>query len=707
MNQTVDPSQVFPFQLDAFQLEAIKALNEGKNILVCAPTGSGKTAIAEYAMHLAIAKSQRIFYTTPLKALSNQKFFDLSNRFGEEKVGLLTGDVQINRDAEILVLTTEIFRNMLYKSDQEKELFERIGFLVLDECHYMKDPDRGTVWEESIIYCPAQAQIIGLSATVGNPEQLRSWIELVHDETKLISSSKRPVPLRFFFFGREGFKPLITPEGKANPALFKGSDRESKSRNRDIKEAIVRRLPSMYDAIAELHDRKMLPAIYFLFSRKGCELAIRKLSTSNLNLLTENEKQILDKELNDAAEQLPWLHEHPHFYGLQHGLAAHHAGLLPSLKALVERLFQKNLLKVVFATETLAAGINMPARSVIISQISKRADSGHRLLSGSEFLQMAGRAGRRGLDEIGYVLVLETAYEGPFEVSRLALSSPENLHSAFTPSYVMVLNLTARHSWEQCKELVLSSFARFEKLNEIKSLENTYEQLNSGFSRQKKDPKQKDKTQKKLGRIHRDLEKLSQIPWPEFEKAAKVLSQFDYLDKDFKPTEKGLWTGDLRGDNVVFLAQVIANGLLDKLTPQELAGFACSLSSFEVRWENQTQMHSWAITSQIEQTARKIYDLLKQLSYAQSVHEVYTRIPFTPSLIELGFDWSCDYEWRDLVAKYRADEGDLVKALRQGTDLLKQIMLCSGSSSALSKLASQAYDLVYRSPIKDELSFEN
>ena len=201
MNQ-IDISSLFPFELDNFQKQAIEALNQKKSILVCAPTGSGKTAIAEYAIHLALLNKQKIFYTTPLKALSNQKFFDLSLRFGEDKVGLLTGDIQINRTAQIIVLTTEIFRNMLYKagSEEEKTFFEQIGFVVLDECHYMKDPDRGTVWEESIIYCPPHAQIMGLSATVGNPESINAWINQVHGESELILSSQRPVPLRFFFF---------------------------------------------------------------------------------------------------------------------------------------------------------------------------------------------------------------------------------------------------------------------------------------------------------------------------------------------------------------------------------------------------------------------------------------------------------------------------------------------------------------------------
>jgi superfamily II RNA helicase len=701
LSHSIDPASIFPFELDDFQKEATKCLSEGKSILVCAPTGAGKTLIAEYAMHLALAHNKRIFYTTPLKALSNQKFFDLGNQFGQDRVGLLTGDIQINREADILVLTTEIFRNMLYKSDQEKELFERIGFVVLDECHYMKDPDRGTVWEESIIYCPQQAQIIGLSATVGNPEQLRDWIESVHGETALIQSHKRPVPLRFFFFGREGLKPLKTSEGKINPKVLKETA-HSKAKNSRSRAEAAKHLPNMLDTIRELKARDMLPTIYFLFSRRGCETAMQRISNSNLNLLNDKEQRSVDEELGNACAQLPWLKEHPHFYGLKKGAAAHHAGLLPAIKTIVERLFQKNLLKVVFATETLAAGINMPARSVVISQISKRADSGHRLLSGSEFLQMGGRAGRRGMDEIGYVIVLETPFEGAMEVGRLAMTSPEDLHSAFTPSYVMVLNLAARHNWKQCRDLVLQSFARYEKAQEIKTLQNTFKQLQANAAKPKE--WQKNKTMGRLQKIGRELKVLEEIPWPDFERAAEVLMDFAYLDEQHKPTLKGLWAGDLRGDNIVFLAEVISKGILDNLTSYELCGFGCALSSFEVRWENTGHSHSWAITGPIEEGVRQAYDLLKLVAAKQYSCGLETRIPFTPSLIELGFDWASGYDWPDLVDKYRADEGDLVKALRQGTDLLKQIMLCPGSSAKLVDVASAAFNLMFRSPIKDEFN---
>jgi superfamily II RNA helicase len=717
----INLEEIFPFPLDEFQKQAVDCLDQNKSILVCAPTGAGKTAIAEYAIHAAIAENKRIFYTSPLKALSNQKFYNLSERFGQDKVGLLTGDIQSNRDAEILVLTTEIFRNMLYKADQEKGLFDRIGYVVLDECHYMKDANRGTVWEESIIYCPRQAQIIGLSATVGNPEQLCDWMNAIHGETVLIKSEVRPVPLRFFFYGSGGMKPLMNSEGKINLALFKGVNESKKKAQKNKstpKSGGDGLLPSISRVISELKQKQMLPVIYFLFSRRGCETALQRASAQGLMLLSDLERIQVDKELAQACRDLPWLADHSHFKALKQGIASHHAGLLPALKSLVEKLFQKNLIKVVFATETLAAGINMPARSVVISQISKRADEGHRLLSGSEFLQMAGRAGRRGMDEIGYVMVLETPYEGIVEVSRLALSDAEALHSSFNPNYIMILNLTARYPWDKCRELVLQSFAHFEKYQEIKSLTNTVSQLSTSVEKRqgnkdaKKDSpkpgqwKYEQKSHKRLINLNEKLKELEEIPWPDFEKAARVLRDFDYLDENYRPIEKGLWAGDLRGDNILLLAEIITNKVLNNLGSLELCGLACALSSYEIRWKDQQYTQNWAITDKVEGCVRQIYELVKQISKVQEEHEINQNIPFSPSLIQLGFDWASSYNWKDLVDKYQADEGDLVKALKQGADLLKQITVCDGSSTELAARASQAYDLIYRSPIKDELEWD-
>lgn len=456
----------FNFELDDFQKQAIEHIQEGKSVVVCAPTGAGKTCIAQSAIHLALEKGERIFYTTPLKALSNQKFNDFSRAYGEDLVGLLTGDTTINRDAQIVVMTTEVFRNMLYGTTfgDLKDNLQNVKYVVLDEVHYMNDEDRGTVWEESIIYCPTNIQIIALSATVQNSSQLTDWINTVHSKTELVYTDFRPVPLRFFYYDSSKpntILPLLTPEGKLNKKIRP----ESKYKYFNKKEKVKNPTTSV---VQVLHEKNMLPAIYFTFSRKKCDENARK--CLKLELLTKEESQEINRLVDEYIKENPYLENNPQIDLIKSGIASHHAGLLPGWKALVEKLFQKGLIKVVFATETLAAGINMPARTTIISSISKRTDNGHRTLSANEFLQMSGRAGRRGMDEIGYVVVIGTPFQTPDEVAQLVLSDANPLESKFSPRYSMVLNLLQRFSLEEAKELIFKTFGYFSSTDRLTPL---------------------------------------------------------------------------------------------------------------------------------------------------------------------------------------------------------------------------------------------
>ncbi|MFN5857294.1 MAG: DEAD/DEAH box helicase, partial [Pseudanabaenaceae cyanobacterium] len=445
----LDPQQLFPFPLDDFQLAAIETLNEGKSVVVCAPTGSGKTLVAEYAIHAALANHKRVFYTTPLKALSNQKLRDFREQFGADQVGLLTGDISINRDAPILVMTTEIFRNMLYGTPigEVGTSMVDVAVVVLDECHYMNDRQRGTVWEESIIYCPAEVQLLALSATVANGEELTDWIATVHGDTNLIYSDFRPVPLRFFFCNSKGMFPLLEPSGKKINNKLK--PKTNQPRNREERQ---KNCAPLLTVISHLQEREMLPAIYFIFSRRGCDQAASELG--RVSLVTPAEAASLKTQIDAFVAANPELMVSKQLEGLYRGIAAHHAGILPAWKGLIEELFQQGLIKVVFATETLAAGVNMPARTTVISSLSKRTDQGHRLLKASEFLQMSGRAGRRGKDVVGYVVTLESPYEGAKEAAHLATSQPDPLVSQFAPSYGMVMNLLQTHSLEEARQLV-------------------------------------------------------------------------------------------------------------------------------------------------------------------------------------------------------------------------------------------------------------
>ena len=572
----VDPSSVFPFELDQFQNDAIASLNAGRSVVVCAPTGSGKTLVGEYAIYRALARGKRVFYTTPLKALSNQKLRDFRSEFGFDSVGLLTGDASINRDAPILVMTTEIFRNMLYGTPigQVGTSLIDVEAVVLDECHYMNDRQRGTVWEESIIYCPESIQLVALSATVANSDRLTDWLNQVHGPTDLIYSDYRPIPLQFHFGNTKGLFPLLNQtKTQLNPRLVK-----RKKKRGDRSKYIARQeSPTLNYTLEHLRQRDMLPAIYFIFSRRGCDRAVAEVG--DLWLVDGDEAQRLRPQIDEFLTRNPEAGRAGHVAPLYRGIAAHHAGILPAWKGLVEELFQQGLIKVVFATETLAAGINMPARTTVISTLSKRTDSGHRLLNPSEFLQMAGRAGRRGMDDMGHVVTLQTPFEGAKEAGYLATSNPDPLVSQFTPSYGMVLNLLQTHTLEEAKELVERSFGQY--LANL-HLQPQYKQIS--------DVKQQ------LGEINLQIASISDEDVAQYEKLRqtlkverKLLTTLQEQAAEVRKEELGMMLNfavsgtllSLKGENVEVSAPVTA--VLVGKTPSSEAPFLVCLGC-DNRW---------------------------------------------------------------------------------------------------------------------------
>ncbi|CAI0379583.1 unnamed protein product [Linum tenue] len=476
-------ASIYDFRIDKFQRLAVEAFLRGSSVVVSAPTSSGKTLIAEAAAVATVARGRRIFYTTPLKALSNQKFRDFRETFGDDNVGLLTGDSAVNKDAQILIMTTEILRNMLYQSIGTVSSGSGLLFvdvIVLDEVHYLSDISRGTVWEEIVIYCPKEVQLICLSATVKNPDELAGWIREVHGETELVTSARRPVPLTWHFSTKTSLLPLLDEKDKGkrmnrklslnylqlsapgsrsykddewprrrNPRKRRGRNdydsnlmnpEESLSKN-DISRIRRSLVPLVVDTLGQLRARDMLPAIWFIFNRRGCDASVKYLE--GCKLLDECETTEVELALKKFTLQNPDAVRETAIRGLRRGIAAHHAGCLPLWKSFIEELFQRGLIKVIFATETLAAGINMPARTAVISSISKRNASGRIQLSPNELLQMAGRAGRRGIDEKGNVVLIQSSTEGAEEACKLLFAGLEPLVSQFTASYGMVLNLLA------------------------------------------------------------------------------------------------------------------------------------------------------------------------------------------------------------------------------------------------------------------------
>lgn len=473
-----------PFPLDTFQREAIEAVEAGSSVLVAAPTGSGKTVVAEFACWLALRRGAKCFYTTPLKALSNQKFGDLVAQHGANNAGLLTGDNSINGEASLVVMTTEVLRNMLYEGSST---LRGLRWVVLDEVHYLQDPYRGAVWEEVLIHLPPEVRVVCLSATVSNVEEFGEWLRTLRGDTRVVLERERPVELRNLVMVGESLYPLLEDGSRTNPELVplwargmaaaarygrfpsgrpggRGGNRTPGRPRRGATNVVY--TPTRVE-VAEVLDRhEMLPGIVFIFSRKGCDEAVEACVRADLQLTSSTEQERIAEfaQMRAAAldaVDLRALRFATFQEGLERGIAAHHAGMLPIFKETVEELFALGLIKLVFATETLALGINMPARSVVIERLTKFTGERHELLTPTDYTQLTGRAGRRSIDEIGYGVTLFDPWVSLDKLSSLATVKAYKLTSSFRPSYNMAVNLVRNYDPETATHLLNSSFAQF------------------------------------------------------------------------------------------------------------------------------------------------------------------------------------------------------------------------------------------------------
>ena len=528
------------FELDDFQRDACLSLQAGRGVLVAAPTGAGKTIVGEFAIYLALQRGLKAFYTTPIKALSNQKYSELADKYGADRVGLLTGDTSINGDAPVVVMTTEVLRNMLYA---DSSTLADLGYVVMDEVHYLADRFRGAVWEEVIIHLPSEVQVASLSATVSNAEEFGAWLDTVRGQTDVIVSEHRPVPLWQhvmvgrkivdLFAGDTSFDE-IAPAGEAavsavsattetadlttrpgfevNPELlsmaraesqmnFRGrfgqggrNVRRQRNQRDDDSQGGPRspvRKASRPQVIASLDRQDLLPAITFIFSRAGCDAAVAQCVAAGLWLTTEQEQLIIARRVDEAAQDIPpddldvlgfWSWRD----GLLRGLAAHHAGMLPTFKEVVEKLFVDGLVKAVFATETLALGVNMPARSVVLEKLDKFNGEAHVNITAGEYTQLTGRAGRRGIDVEGHAVVLWQPGTDPASVAGLASRRTYPLNSSFRPTYNMSINLLAQFGRPRAREILESSFAQFQADRSVVGLAKqvrSREESLAGFSK--------------------------------------------------------------------------------------------------------------------------------------------------------------------------------------------------------------------------------
>jgi ATP-dependent RNA helicase HelY len=476
------------FALDRFQTEALDALDAGHSVVVAAPTGSGKTVVGEYAVARALAAGAKAFYTTPLKALSNQKYGELVRRHGAESVGLLTGDNAINGNAPVVVMTTEVLRNMIYAAS---DALEGLRYVVLDEVHYLQNAYRGPVWEEVIIHAPPEVDLVCLSATVSNVEELADWIRTVRGDTTAVIEHRRPVELGDLYLvgDRASEHLLLLPTLVDGHANAEAAALDAKTLRRPGVRARTRgRLyaPRRADTVEHLRDHQMLPAICFIFSRAACDDAVSQCLRDGIRLTTAEERRSIRAVAEAHVESLgdddlrlldydAWL------TGLEAGLAAHHAGMVPPFKEAVEACFAAGLVKVVFATETLSLGINMPARSVVIEKLTKFTGERHEFLTAGEYTQLTGRAGRRGIDEVGYAIVPWSPFVTFDQVASLAGNRTYALTSSFRPTYNMAANLVRRYTPERAHHLLNLSFAQYLADSDVVALEAQVERVRAGY----------------------------------------------------------------------------------------------------------------------------------------------------------------------------------------------------------------------------------
>jgi superfamily II RNA helicase len=653
------------FALDPFQVEAFDLLDAGNSVLVAAPTGSGKTLIAEYAVARALAAGGRAIYTTPLKALSNQKYTDFAAEYGPARVGLLTGDVSRNGDAEVVVMTTEVLRNMIYA---DAARLAHLRCVVLDEVHYLEDRYRGSVWEEIILSAPPEIVLVCLSATVSNAEELAGWIEKVRGTTAHVIEEHRPVELRnLYVLGiRATHRLEILPtfvDGLPNPEAVALDARSrpravaGKAGRPGVRSPVYR--PRRAELVERFSEEDLLPAIYFVFSRTGCDDAVRQCLEAGLRLTTPEDRRLIRSVADDHVEALTDADLRVLGYGnfvegLEAGFAAHHAGLVPPFREAVEALFGAAIVKVVFATETLALGVNMPARSVVIEALSKFSGTGHEDLTAGNYTQLTGRAGRRGIDRIGHAAVLWSPYHTFAEVSALASARSRALRSSFRPTYNMAVNLVRRYAPDDAYRLVHSSFAQY----------------------------------------------LSEAPLTrQLDAVIDLLGDRGYL-AGWRVTATGERLAGIYHDCDLLVAEAVGAGLLGGLDAPSLAAVV-SLFTFESR---RAAPPADLPNARLAGRATDLDGLARDLRDAERARHLPRTRLLDAGFARLAYEWARGAELRHLVSPpgrparrgaATVSGGDFVRNMKTLVDLLRQLALTE-AGSRLGSVAARAADQLLR-----------
>ena len=665
-----------PFVPDPFQLEAIEAINTS-DCLVTAPTGAGKTWIAEQAAKRILENNGKVWYATPLKALTNSIHAAFSKIFGKENVGILTGDIKENTNADIIIGTTEILRNQLYDAMYTGQNLKS-DLIILDEAHFLGDAERGVVWEEIMIYLPVRIPLLLLSATIGNPDQIAGWLSTIRDKAcKVIENTQRPVPLFPLFFHPSGtLYPLLEKTGKNGnrTRLYKKVYKFNQS-NKRLMLAPPGKLPKFSDILKVLSHFDLLPAIFFLKSRVECDRAI-KLCDGSLLKHAPEKKQALMERLVQLTAGNPHLSAHPQRPYLEEtATAAHHSGHLPDWKVVVETLMAEGLLDAMFATSTVAAGVNFPARSVVILNSDRFNGRDFLSLTTSEFQQMAGRAGRRGMDNIGFATVLPGKYMDVSLVAKLINAPPLNVDSQIKIDFSMVLNLLLSNTPEQVRTLLEKSFASY--LIAIGA----------------KAGKSGKKARKKFGN---DMEYL----WLDFAEHMDFLIQEGFVTPEgTRPaalTEDGIWASKLRIDSPLLVAQSLRDKLLPERDPALLAAM---MAAFVNEKEFKDDM---LFNTALSKRLKDAFMVLRRGLKPFAIKMLQSGFPAPNLFIQpasLVYAWAHDTPWDELMRKSDFAEGDFARLVLRTSENLRQMTHLKQDFPVFAKTAAEAIDMILKSPV--------
>jgi len=677
------------YELDPFQSEAIEYLEQNYSVLVSAPTGTGKTLVADYLIEMMARRGKQVVYTAPIKALSNQKYKEFKRLLGDEKVGILTGDVVINPEAPVLIMTTEIFRNLLH---QDPERVADVAYCIFDEIHYIDDPHRGSVWEESLIFMPREMRFLGLSATIPNVDELAEWLTQVHGHpVKVVRHFERAVPLKHYVYEATSG---ITTLRKLTARYRRYAERMRLKGGSRLQLDFPR--TTHLDLIKEIH-RHYLPCLFFTFSRRRCEVHALELG-EQFDFLSGREKtrvlEVMEYHLErHGRPTVPRLAQLRQL--LTRGIGYHHAGLLPVVKDIVEDLFEQRLIKVLYCTETFAVGLNFPCRAVCFDSVTKWDGETFRSLTNREYFQMAGRAGRRGIDERGYVFTLaDFNYFVPDEYPSMQEEDIEPLRSRFSLSYNTVLNLVRKYSDEEIRNILRKNFATFQGERERARWREALAAAQRRLERLEQEgayAQAKRAVRRRIRALERNLAKISPAEQyaREFEAKRRLLEELDYI-RDGRLTARGEFAA-LINIQELLVTELFFAGWFHELDEDQVNALAVSID-YEPRKSEGRYPHNAFDVKAVEREVKRLVALEMEIVGTSTVR-------FNDNLAQLAYRWSRGEEFAKLLRGAYQDEGDIVYAFRRGIDLLRQVRFACGEDEWLKDKLQRCIDRLDRDEV--------